>query len=70
MEPRLSCPRCNDWMIPQAERLDVSWAGDGPNAEDLDFAGLLLEIHVCPGCGSTAVRRTPRDPGLPASSAA
>ena len=53
---RLTCPRCKNEMVPQPERLDISWAGDGPNADDVELTGLYLEVHVCAACGASAMR--------------
>ncbi|MGE5275691.1 MAG: hypothetical protein ACM3SU_01740 [Acidobacteriota bacterium] len=70
MERKLSCPRCNNAMVPQRERLDLSWAGDGPNAADIDFVGILAEVHICPACGATAMRTAPLSLPLAAATAA
>jgi len=55
MKP-VTCYRCNVGMVPQPEPLDLSWAGDGPNAADIEFQGILVEIHRCPSCGGVATR--------------
>ena len=68
MEGKLTCPRCKNTMVPEAEPLDVSWAGDGPNAADVDFTGLFLQVHVCPACRATAMR--PLAPASPRLSTA
>jgi hypothetical protein len=70
MEKRLSCPRCDNAMVPQREKLDLSWAGDGPNAADVDFVGILAEVHVCIACGATAIRTAPLSPALSRATAA
>ena len=56
MKKPVTCYRCNLSMIPQAEPLDLSWAGDGPNAADIDFRGILVEVHRCPSCAGVATR--------------
>jgi hypothetical protein len=52
----VTCYRCNLEMEPQAEPLDLSWAGDGPNAADVEFRGILVEVHRCPSCDGVATR--------------
>ena len=56
MKKPVTCYRCNVAMVPQAEPLDLSWAGDGPNAADVDFRGILVEVHRCPSCAGVATR--------------
>jgi hypothetical protein len=50
-----TCYRCDVTMVRQPEPLDLSWAGDGPNA-DVEFHGILMEVHRCPSCGGVATR--------------
>ena len=56
MKKSVSCYRCNIPMVPQPEPLDLSWAGDGPNATDVEFRGILVELHRCPSCAGIATR--------------
>jgi hypothetical protein len=70
MEKDLRCPRCRSAMVPQPEKIDLSWAGDGPNAADTGFVGILAEVHVCVSCGATAIRTAPLSLPLARSSAA
>jgi len=56
MTKSVSCYRCNVPMVPQPEPLDLSWAGDGPNAADIDFQGILVEVHRCPSCAGIATQ--------------
>jgi hypothetical protein len=56
MTKSVSCYRCNVEMVPQPEPLDLSWAGDGPNAADTEFRGILVEVHRCPWCAGVATR--------------
>lgn len=56
MTKSVSCYRCNVAMVRQPEPLDLSWAGDGPNAADADFRGILVEVHRCPMCSGIATR--------------
>jgi len=43
-------------MIKEPQMLDLSWAGDGPNAADTEFRGILAEVHRCHLCGAQAIR--------------
>ena len=43
-------------MARQPQKLDLSWAGDGPNADDVDFRGILVEVFHCPVCRGVATR--------------
>ena len=70
MEAKLACPRCKNTMVPEPETLDISWAGDGPNAADLDFTGLFLQVHVCPSCRATAMRPVSTASARPSTAAA
>jgi hypothetical protein len=54
-EKEITCPRCRVRMDPQKDRIDLSWAGDGPNP-DAEFAGILVEILCCPSCRCQAIR--------------
>jgi hypothetical protein len=56
MANQISCSRCNVPMKRQSEPLDLSWAGDGPNAADTDFRGILVEVFHCPACRAVATR--------------
>ena len=56
MTKTVTCYRCNVAMTPQPEPLDLSWAGDGPNAADTEFRGILVDVHRCPSCGAVATR--------------
>jgi hypothetical protein len=56
MTETVTCYRCNRSMVRQPEGLDLSWAGDGPNAADVDFRGIFVEVHRCPSCGGIATR--------------
>jgi hypothetical protein len=50
------CPRCNKAMAPQPRMLDLSWAGDGPNAADTEFHGIFARVHRCQQCGAQSIR--------------
>lgn len=57
MANQISCSRCNVPMKRQSAPLDLSWAGDGPNAAaDTDFQGILVEVFHCPACRAVATR--------------
>jgi hypothetical protein len=56
MANHVSCYRCNVPMARQPESLDLSWAGDGPNAADIDFQGILVDVFHCPSCRGIATR--------------
>jgi hypothetical protein len=43
-------------MIREPGEVDLSWAGDGPNAADTEFRGIFVEVHRCLTCGTNAVR--------------
>jgi hypothetical protein len=56
MTKTVTCYRCNVPMVRQPEALDLSWAGDGPNAADVDFQGILVEVYHCRTCRGIATR--------------
>jgi len=56
MSRPVTCYRCNMPMVRQPEKLDLSWAGDGPNAADVEFRGILVEVFHCPACRAIATR--------------
>ena len=56
MDNQIRCSRCNVPMTRQPDHLDLSWAGDGPNAADVDFQGILVEVFHCPACRGVATR--------------
>ena len=49
------CLSCGSRMRPQLDRLDLSWAGDGPYARDDHFPGILADVFGCT-CGRVAIR--------------
>ncbi len=51
----MRCLGCGNEMRPQIDRLDLSWAGDGPYARDDEFPGILAEVFGC-ACGRVAIR--------------
>jgi hypothetical protein len=50
------CSRCGLPMALDPKRLDLSWAGDGPNAADTEFRGIFAEVHRCPSCRAQIIR--------------
>jgi hypothetical protein len=54
----VTCYRCNIAMEREPRPLDLSWAGGfgGSNAADLEFRGILVEVHRCPSCAGIATR--------------
>jgi hypothetical protein len=50
------CPGCAGEMKLQIDHLDLGWAGDGPYARDLDFAGILADVYCCHACGRISIR--------------
>ena len=52
----VQCQACGGLMTVQLDRLDLSWAGDGPYARDDDFFGILANVYGCSGCGRVEVR--------------
>ena len=56
MTKTVTCYRCNVPMVRQPEALDLSWAGDGPNAADVEFQGILVDVYHCPACGGVSTR--------------
>ena len=64
------CPRCNLSMVKEPQMLDLSWAGDGPNAADIEFRGILAEVHRCHACGAQAIRNVELELSSPRLAAA
>lgn len=56
MTEPVQCLRCGVPMVRQPERLDLSWAGDGPNADDVEFRGIFAEVYRCRSCRGVATR--------------
>ena len=49
--PKIRCPGCGATMNRHAEKVDYSWAPQGPAETDPAFDGVLVEFHTCPACG-------------------
>ncbi len=56
MASKINCSRCNVPMVRQPEHLDLSGAGDGPTAADVEFRGILVEVFHCPSCRGVSTR--------------
>ena len=56
---KMICPDCRLEMNYHAEKLDYAAAITDPDAVDLDFGGVLEEVHACPGCGKMGTRLSP-----------
>jgi predicted RNA-binding Zn-ribbon protein involved in translation (DUF1610 family) len=57
MPDKMICPDCGVEMNQHAEKIDYTAALDDPEAVDADLGGILEEVHGCPACGKTLVRR-------------
>jgi len=51
----LLCRSCGREMRPQIDRLDLNGGGDGPDASNDDFRGILADVFGC-ACGRVAIR--------------
>lgn len=58
MSKKMVCPDCGVEMNHHAEKIDYGAALEDPAAADPALGGVLEEIHTCPECGNTAMRRT------------
>jgi predicted RNA-binding Zn-ribbon protein involved in translation (DUF1610 family) len=57
LENKMICPRCGVEMNRHAEKIDYTAALEEGEAVDEDTGGILEEIHTCPACGDTEMRR-------------
>ena len=55
-ESKMICPRCGAQMNLHAEKIDYTGDEELAQTED-DLGGVLMEIHTCPACGDTEMRR-------------
>jgi len=51
------CPDCGVEMNRHAEKVDYTTSPDEWSATDAQFGGILEEVHSCPACGKTEMRR-------------
>jgi predicted RNA-binding Zn-ribbon protein involved in translation (DUF1610 family) len=54
---KMICSECGMEMNHHAEKIDYTLAPGDENAGDADFGGALQEVHSCPQCGKTEMRR-------------
>ena len=54
---KLRCSECGVEMNHHADKVDYTAALDDPGAADPALGGILEEVHTCPGCGQTEMRR-------------
>lgn len=52
---KMICPACGAEMNHHADKIDGST--DVPEEVDADLGGALEEVHVCPECGKTMLRK-------------
>lgn len=60
-ESKMICPGCGAQMNHHAEKIDYTAALDEEGAIDEETGGILEEIHTCPQCGDTRMRRAERE---------
>jgi exosome complex RNA-binding protein Csl4 len=53
---KMSCPRCGTPMNHHADKPDRTATVTESETVDPELAG-IIEIHACPGCGNTEVRK-------------
>ncbi len=54
---KMKCPSCGAEMNHHADKVDYTLALNEPEAVEPDLGGIVEEVHTCPKCGATAVRR-------------
>jgi predicted RNA-binding Zn-ribbon protein involved in translation (DUF1610 family) len=54
---KMLCPDCNVEMNYHATKIDYAADLEDVGAIDEDFGGILEEVHTCPVCGQTHMRR-------------
>jgi ribosomal protein S27AE len=55
---KMICSSCGVEMNYHADKLDYNAALTEPNKIDPELGGILDEVHTCPKCGRTDVRKT------------
>lgn len=53
---KMNCPKCGTQMNHHADKPDRSAALTESETVDPELAG-ILEVHACPACGNTEVRK-------------
>jgi NAD(P)H-dependent FMN reductase/predicted RNA-binding Zn-ribbon protein involved in translation (DUF1610 family) len=54
--PPMSCPSCGSPMNQHATKVDFAAGHQLPARVDPAFAGVVQEVHQCPGCGNVELR--------------
>ncbi len=54
---KMICPDCGVEMNHHAMKIDYTASMTGESAADSDLGGVLQEVHSCPECGKTHMRR-------------
>lgn len=54
---KMICQDCGAEMNHHAEKIDYTAALDAPEKIDPVLGGLVEEVHTCPQCGRTELRR-------------
>ena len=54
---KMLCPNCGVQMNHHADKIDFTPVLTETDAADSDLGGILEEVHTCPKCGQTAVKR-------------
>ena len=58
---KMICPACGAEMNRHALKIDYGAALENPEAGDPEYGGVLEEVHACPECGRTLMRRADSD---------
>jgi ribosomal protein S27AE len=53
---KMQCPKCGTPMNHHADKPDRTSTATESETVDSELAG-IIEIHTCPGCGNTEVRK-------------
>ena len=53
---KMICPKCNTQMNHHANKPDRTAGLTEPETVDPEIAG-IIEVHTCPSCGNTEVRK-------------
>lgn len=54
---KIVCSKCGTQMNHHADKLDFTTVLTEPDAINPEFGGILEQVHTCPKCGNTEVRR-------------
>ena len=61
---KMICPECGVEMNHHAEKIDYTADMTDESAVDSDLGGVLQEVHSCPECGKTHLRRRVSETGI------